>query len=403
MVSPSHGEYFAEKNKKMQILLLDDLLEQITKQLSINKKIGFIYFDVIKSADIKSRYGEPVYSELLNKVAGNLLDLYDSILMNEDIIAIDSFSKDCFLIFLSPSTRYFFAMEDLRLTLQRIFHRLNERVNLAASGLGITQKIEFYSGCNFIFPDPLLSTRRLIYEAHKESVLNCRVYEFIVRFINNVSHELRTPITSIKGYVETLLDGAMTDPDTCRHFLDVINLETNRLVKLSTDLLDLSLLQTGFVEIKFQVLHAESLILKALDLVKPYADSKSIALIYDVTTFNHKVWCDGDKIVQALGYILDNAIRYSPEGSKVEIAVKKQDEYLRVEVVDHGYGIPPKSMSRIFEIFERVDDDRSLEKGGRGLGLALARSIVEAHGGIIGAESEVGKGSTFYFLIIKKE
>ena len=387
-----------EKNCNL-IPLVDGILDDLTKYLSIHEKIGFIYIDIVNSMGLKNKYGITVLKEIIASVERTLLNLPDSIITKNDLIAIDNYSKDCFLIFLLPPSRYFFAMEDLRLILQRILQQLNERVNQVAKLIGVKEKIEFYSGCNFIFPDPLLSTGKLIHEAHKEAVLNYRVQEFMLRFINNISHELRTPMTSIKGYVETLIDGAMLEPDTCRHFLNIINFETNRLVSLTSDLLDLSLMQGGFVEMKFQDLKINNLIIKAIMLIKDFADNKNIHIKFTPPSLEYNVMVDGDRIVQVILNILDNAVRYSSSEKDVEVAVIKLDEYLRIEIIDEGYGIPANCIPRIFEIFERVDNDRSMKGGGRGLGLAMAKSIIEMHHGILGVESEVGKGSKFYFLI----
>ena len=389
-------------NSDGKICFVDTILDNINLHLSNNEKIGFIYFDIVNSTKIKLKCGEEVYREILNSTGRVLNELYHkSILMKEDIIAKDRYSEDCFFLFLIPSSRYIFAMQDLRLILQRISHILNEEINRTADYLGIKEKVEFYSGINFIYADPLISTGKLIHEAHKEAVMNCRVKDFMLRLINNISHEVSTPLTCIKGYTETLMDGAMEDPKTCKHFLNIINIETNRLVDLISNLLDLSFIQGGFVDMNFHISHIEKLICKAISLMKPFADSKSIKISYDKSSF--KVRVDGDRIVQVIINLLDNAIRYSPKGSEIKISVKEHNEYVRTEIADCGPGITTNNLRRIFEVFERADDDRSLKKGGRGIGLAMARTIIELHGGIIGVESEPGKGSKFYFLLVRKE
>ncbi|HPZ09951.1 MAG TPA: ATP-binding protein, partial [Candidatus Eremiobacteraeota bacterium] len=321
------------------------------------------------------------------------------LLIDEDIIATDTFSRDCFFIFLIPSKRYFIALEDIKLTLHRILHRLNEEIYEYGNVTGMRDRVEFYSGCNFLFSDPLISIQRLIYEARKELLLNSKVQDFMFSFINNISHEFKTPLTCIKGYVETLLEGAMSDKDTCQRFLDIISFETDRLVKLTSDLLDLSTIKSSFLEMNRQLLDMGSLICRAMTYIKPYADKKDIKINYDRAHFNSLLLVDGDRITQVIINLLENAIKYSSEGSSVDIVVKKQGEYMRVEITDEGDGIPVSCIPKIFEMFTRVDDDRSLKKGGRGLGLAIAKNIIELHRGIINAKSETGKGSTFYFLL----
>lgn len=387
-----------KKAEECGIPLVETIITSISRKIKKNK-IGFIYIGLANAKKIISVYGQDIYEEIVISLINTMKELHSSsILMKEDIIAKDSLNKDSFLIFLDPSSRYFLTLEDNRLILHKILHKLNEHIN--ETGKITNDKVEFQSGCSFIYPDQSVSTSRLIYEAYKESLLNNRLQEFMRKFINNISHELRTPLTSIKGYVDTLIDGAMNEADTCMRFLKIINFETNRLVSLTSELLDLSLLQSGLTEMKIEPLEIKNLISKCLLLIKPYGDKKKLRIIYN-SNQDYIVMADGDRIVQVILNILDNAIRYSPEYSEIEINLLEYNGYIKIEIIDHGCGISENNIPQIFEIFERVDTDRSLKKGGRGLGLTIAKNIVELHGGIINVESELGKGSKFYFLLKK--
>lgn len=228
-------------------------------------------------------------------------------------------------------------------------------------------------------------------------------------FITNVSHELRTPLTSIKGYLETLLDGALTDPETTRHFLEVMNSETERFTRLIDDLLNLSSVENRRAVINCtQPVKLPELINKVVTMYKAKAEGKNIALNIDirdnlgVENFsgldgkeNLVVQGDPDMLSQVLINLIDNAVKYTPEGGAVTIRCFGSEEEVTLEVEDTGIGIPKESLPRVFERFYRVDKSRWRERGGTGLGLAIVKHIVEVHGGSVSVKSKVGKGSKF--------
>ncbi|HOV78461.1 MAG TPA: ATP-binding protein [Bacillota bacterium] len=216
-------------------------------------------------------------------------------------------------------------------------------------------------------------------------------------FVANVSHELRTPLTSIKGFAETLIDGALEDPQVTRHFLEIINTETDRLSRLIDELLNLSRIESGKALPNLQSLKIRELVDKAVAILQPRAKKKNIAIELDIPDNLPMVQADSDMINQVLINLIENAVSYTQPGGLVNIRASVYEDQIRVEVQDNGIGIPPENLSRIFERFYRVDKARSRELGGTGLGLSIVKHIIEAHHGRVEVESKAGAGSTFSF------
>ena len=213
-------------------------------------------------------------------------------------------------------------------------------------------------------------------------------------FVANVSHELKTPITSIKGFVETLLDGAVEEPENARRFLGIILNHADRLHAIIEDLLSLSRLEQADQRITFYEFPLRSLVESAVDLCSPRAEAKAISVTFSHTGEDH-AWGNPNLLEQALVNLIDNAIKYSSEGSSVEIHASCEEETLVITVVDHGQGIRSRDLPRIFERFYRTDKARSRELGGTGLGLAIVKHIARAHLGEVTVKSLLGEGSTF--------
>ena len=210
----------------------------------------------------------------------------------------------------------------------------------------------------------------------------------------NVSHELRTPLTSIKGFAETLLDGAMKDEATCRRFLTIMNGETDRLVKLVDDLLDLSLLESKRVTLELKPVDVSVLVAHTVDKLKPLAQTQHLTLQQSAPP-GIIVPADADRLEQVLTNLVDNALKYTPEGGRVDVRVATADGEVEVLVNDSGRGIGPEDLPHVFERFYRADRSRTRGSGGTGLGLAIAKHIVEAHGGRISVSSRANEGTTF--------
>ncbi|MEI6079450.1 MAG: ATP-binding protein [bacterium] len=216
-------------------------------------------------------------------------------------------------------------------------------------------------------------------------------------FVANVSHELRTPISSIKGYAETLLDGAIEEEKNASDFVKIIYSEAERLASLINDILDLSKIESDSFKLKFKPCDVKKLIDSSIERLSKDAKDKNIFL--DNKAAPDTINADCNLIIQALINLIHNAIKYSSENSKVIISSERQGKYVKIEVKDFGVGIPESDIPRIFERFYRVDKARSKELGGTGLGLAIVKHIVQVHGGDVFVTSIEGQGSTLGFTI----
>jgi len=221
-------------------------------------------------------------------------------------------------------------------------------------------------------------------------------------FVANVSHELRTPLSLIKGYVETLLDGARNNPEVAERFLKIIERNAQRLDLLIQDLLTISALESGRVKLNLQPVALRPLVEKIFNDLKPPADNKHIALVNKLPEL--AATADANRIDQVLANLVDNAIKYGrAQGTVIVGGQKTDDNKIQIYVQDDGPGIPPESLDRVFERFYRVDKARSREQGGTGLGLSIVKHIVQNHGGTVWVKSELGKGATFFFTLPKAE
>jgi len=220
-------------------------------------------------------------------------------------------------------------------------------------------------------------------------------------FVANVSHEFKTPLTAIQGFAETLLGGALEDAANSRRFLEIIREHAARLGRLTDDLLKLSRIEAGKLEIELRPVALAEVIASCVDTTRLKADAKQLALEVDCPGNLPTVRGDSGLLREILQNLLDNAVQYTPAGGRITVRARAVAEGREVEVAveDTGIGVPSAEQERIFERFYRVDAARSREAGGTGLGLSIARHLVEAHDGRIGVESEVGRGSRFIFTL----
>jgi two-component system phosphate regulon sensor histidine kinase PhoR len=218
-------------------------------------------------------------------------------------------------------------------------------------------------------------------------------------FVANVSHELRTPLSLIKGYVETLLNGAKDQPEVAEKFLRTIDRNAERLRLLMEDLLTVSQLESGGLQMEFRPVALLPLCRKICEDFRPRAAGRKATLNADLPELT--VRADLHRLEQVLSNLVDNAIKYGREGGAVQITARALPETNQVEVavVDNGPGIPPESLDRVFERFYRVDKGRSRDQGGTGLGLSIVKHIVLSHGGRIWVESKPGQGAAFRFTL----
>lgn len=222
-------------------------------------------------------------------------------------------------------------------------------------------------------------------------------------FVSNVSHELRTPLTSVKSYLEALDEGALKE-DIAPSFIKVSLDETNRMMRMISDLLNLSRIDNQVTALAVEMTNFTAFmtsILNRFDLVRNQntVSGKSYEIIRDYPITSVWLEIDNDKMTQVIENILNNAIKYSPDGGKIRVKMKTTDSQLIISISDQGLGIPKKDLPLIFDRFYRVDKARSRAQGGTGLGLAIAKEIVKQHNGFIWAKSDYGRGSTFTIVL----
>ncbi len=217
-------------------------------------------------------------------------------------------------------------------------------------------------------------------------------------FVANVSHELRTPLTTMRSYLEALADGAWKDEKIAPQFLDVTQTETERMIRLVNDLLQLSKLDSKDYRFSKDIINFTSYFHRIIDRFE-MTKKQHVTFVRKLVDKPLYVEMDQDKITQVLDNIISNALKYSPEGGTVTFQVKESKDEIEVSVRDQGVGIPKENIERIFDRFYRVDKARTRKLGGTGLGLAIAKEMVEAHGGKIWAESEEGVGTTVFFTL----
>ena len=220
-------------------------------------------------------------------------------------------------------------------------------------------------------------------------------------FVSNVSHELRTPLTSVKSYLEALDEGALYDP-VAPDFIKISLDETNRMMRMVTDLLHLSRIDNTTSQLDVELINFTAFItfiLNRFDKMRSQDDEKKYELVRDYPINSVWIEIDTDKMTQVIDNILNNAIKYSPDGGKITVSMKTTDDQMILSIKDQGLGIPKQDLPKIFDRFYRVDRARSRAQGGTGLGLAIAKEIIKQHNGFIWAKSEYGKGSTFTIVL----
>jgi two-component system, OmpR family, phosphate regulon sensor histidine kinase PhoR len=328
--------------------------------------------------------------------------------MVESVLAVDGENK---IIRMNQSAEELFqvdAASSLGKNIMEVIRNsdLLELVNRSLASSDPQEKEIFLSDTDRI----LLGTGSALHEPNGERIGAVIVLNDMARmrrlenlrrdFVGNVSHELKTPVTSIKGFVETLLDGAMEEPEEARRFLNIIAQQSNRLNSIIEDLLSLSRIEE-YGEKRKMSLEKETLkpvLVDALELCQAAAEKKGITIEL-LCAEDLDVEINSLFLEQAIVNLVNNAVKYSGPGSKIHVTVTQEEESFCISVRDNGPGIEPKHLSRIFERFYVVDKARSRKLGGTGLGLAIVKHVAQAHGGQVTVESEVGKGSIFTITI----
>lgn len=218
-------------------------------------------------------------------------------------------------------------------------------------------------------------------------------------FVANVSHELRTPLSSIKGYAETLLDGALEDQEHARGFVETIHRQADHLAKLINDLLDLARIEANKMELRPVPLNLQEIISQIIETLRPLWEAKGLSVGFEALPSLPPALADPGAVRQILSNLLDNAIKFTPQDGQIAVRTSIQADHLLIEVKDSGIGISSSDLPRIFERFYRADAARPRSPESTGLGLAIVKHLVLAQGGQVWAESELGKGSSFYFTL----
>ncbi|MCX7902983.1 MAG: phosphate regulon sensor histidine kinase PhoR [Caloramator sp.] len=359
----------------------------------------------IKTKDEIGQLGHS-FNIMAARLQETILDLEDkknkliSILksMDDGVIALDNNEK---IILINPAAKKMFDIkEDVTGK-----HFIEVIRNLELEEL-IKQNTEDEIEIKIPYPDIKylkIKITKIINEKNNESVGTLMVIQDISKmkmlenmrseFVANVSHELKTPLTSIKGFAETLKD--VEDENVRKKFLDIINIEAERLTRLINDILILSELENKEYALNFEKLNVLEILEEIQYIMKPLAESKNIEISLETNCYDVYVYGDRDKFKQMLINLLDNAIKYTNEGGKVKIKLEKIKNQVIISIIDNGIGIPKEHLPRLFERFYRVDKARSRSLGGTGLGLAIVKHVVNLMQGKIDVESKVGEGTTF--------
>jgi len=227
-----------------------------------------------------------------------------------------------------------------------------------------------------------------------------RLEQVRTEFVANVSHELRTPLTAIHGYLETLLDGALEEPENARRFLEIVFRHTERLGRLTDDLTDLSNIELGRISLRLEPTSVADVADSVLAIIAPRAVTGHVTVEAKLPAGLPEVVADRDRLAQILINLVDNAVKYTPKGGRVWLEGRvREPGVVEVAVCDTGTGIPKADLPRLTERFYRVDKARSRELGGTGLGLAIVKHLVLAHGGELTIDSELWKGTTVRFTL----
>ena len=331
----------------------------------------------------------------LNAILSSLVDALIAVNQDLRITMINPAASS--LLGITPDSRGRYLLECIRnYDLSQLFQQVLQ------DQTPVQQEIQIFSPQHHIFRtivSPVRSQRTgrlvgvvaILHDITEQK----RLEQMRTDFVANVSHELRTPLTSVKGFVETLLDGAIDEPESARRFLTIVAGETDRMVNLVKDLLELSRLEASDRAWNLSTVDLAEIV---QDMTSAYQErSQELGLQLHIAIKDDLPRVNGDATLlrQVMANLLDNALKYTDSGGQVWLTLSSNGTGVLLEVQDTGVGIPAKHLDRIFERFYRVDKGRCRQRGGTGLGLAIVKHIVEKHGGTIEIQSEYGLGSTF--------
>jgi two-component system phosphate regulon sensor histidine kinase PhoR len=294
------------------------------------------------------------------------------------------------------------------IAVERFIYRKIKLVYKTIHNLKLDRFTKDILGKNIRTEDPISDVEEEVKDwaekKNKEIEILKKAEQYRREFLSNLSHEFKTPLFSIQGYVHTLLDGAMDDPEVNKHFLEKTASSVERLTNLVNDLETIALLESGDVNLDKDTFDIYSLTKDVFEEIGYKADTKHIQFtIKKGTERPFYVSADKEKIRQVMVNLLDNSIKYGNTNGNTTVSFYDMADNILVEITDDGIGIPEENLPRLFERFFRVDKSRSREQGGTGLGLSIVKHIIEAHNQTINVRSKVGIGSTFGFTLAKAE
>ncbi len=364
--------------------------ERVSLVERMQKRLNAESFDKLRSLGREK--------QLLEAILGALI---------ESVIAIDEEGR---ILFLNPAAEHLFEVQSEEVKGKRFLEGLRHGplltifAQMLAGGASVNEEITLHSPTEHILSIQAVPVnydggkRGMVAALHDVTELR-KLERVRQEFVANASHELKTPLTAIKGFVETLLDGALDDPKNNRQFLETIQDHSHRLMLLLEDLLDLSAIEAKRVEYRFEPVVVSEVVERLVRGLGPTAKTKDVVLDIDLPKTLPRVRADREKLAQILMNLLDNAIKFNRKGGRVEVRAKEDGQRLQISVKDSGSGIADSDLPRVFERFFRGDKSHSSEIAGTGLGLAIVKHLVEAHQGTVEAESTLTQGSTFRFTL----
>lgn len=400
-------------------ILTSEIVKPINKIIYVSNKFSKGDFSHKLNIASKDELGE--LASVLNKMAGNLEDKIAEIeiknqhlvaileSMVEGIIVVDKTSR---IISVNPTVEKIFNTPKNNLEgsifleairnhdLSDIVHKVLKEGELTSCEIKLVLPVQkiFQINASPVFEKNTISGCLLVIH----DITDIRKLETMRRdFVANVSHEFKTPLTSIKGFLETLLEGALDDKENNRNFLIIMQNHAERLNKLVDDLLSLSRLESKEMLLRKDIFNLYQQVAKVIANSTAQLKNKNIEIKNDLPG-NLSVNADKDRIEDVVINLIDNAIKFNRKNGAIKIYSQDKNSSIKIIIEDSGIGIPEKDIPRIFERFYRVDKARSAELGGTGLGLSIVKHIVELHGGNVGVESTEGLGSKFWFTLPKQ-
>jgi len=398
-------------------ILAGTIIKPVNKIIHVSRRFSAGDFSRKIFHDAKDEIGE--LAQTLNKMAGDIEEKVKEVkiqsqqlaaVFNSMIEGVVVLDKEARIISINPTIEKIFAVEKKEAE-GKFFLETIRNNDISEEISRVLNKGEFVSK-ELILTWPVQGIFQVniapIYEKQGlvtgcllvvHDITEIRKLETIRRdFVANVSHELKTPLTSIKGFVETLLEGALDEKENSRHFLEIIHEHTNRLDSLINDLLELSHIESREIKIDLEKLNLHGLSSKVIKGFTSQLNKKNIRIENNLDP-DLMISADKDKIEQVITNLIANAVKFNKNNGFIKVYSQDVTGKNKIIVEDSGIGIPVKDLPRIFERFYRVDKARSRELGGTGLGLSIVKHIIELHKGSVGVESTEGLGSKFWFIL----